>query len=446
VGIKEKIVDKKIKIGVIGLGYVGLPLAKEFAKAGVYTLGFDLDKNKIDLINKGVSYIPDVASEEVAKLSSRGLLRATNNFRHLGGIDVIFICVPTPFTKAKAPDISYIEVASRSIHQNLKKGQLIILQSTTYPGTTEEIVLPILEKNGFKAGKDFYLAFSPERIDPGNKKFTAKNTPKVVGGINAESTNLACAVFKIIIDKDKIFSVSGPKVAEMCKLLENTFRSVNIALVNELALLCDRMKINVWEVIRAAATKPFGYMPFYPGPGVGGHCIPVDPYYLSWKAREYDFYTNFIELAAEVNQGMPRYVYGKVFEGLNLQGKCLKGAKVLVLGAAFKPNIDDYRNSPSIEIMRLLREGGAQVVYNDPYVPKIFLDDEFASHFSGKKKRLASQPLTRELLKRVDCVLLTIRHLSYDYKFIAKHAKLVVDTVNGFANEDSAHRAKIIRL
>ena len=414
--LSEKIENKRAKIGVIGLGYVGLPLAAEFAKSGFTVTGFDIDKEKVSKLNKGISYIPDVQTEDVKWLCEKNLLSATYDFSNLKDQDVIFICVPTPFTKAKAPDISYIISAAEKIKANIRKGQLIVLQSTTYPGTTEEVVLPMLRETGLKEEEDFFLAFSPERIDPGNKTYTIKNTPKVVGGLSPESTRLAANLFSYITPN--VFEVSSPKAAELCKLLENTFRSVNIALVNELALLCNRMGINVWEVIEAASTKPFGFMPFWPGPGVGGHCIPVDPYYLSWKAREYDFSTKFIELAAEINLLMPRYVVSMVSDALNRQRKAINNSKILLLGVAFKKDIDDPRNSPSEAIMEMLIEHGADFSYNDPYIPSVVV----------KGRVFKSADLTKESLSSSDCVVIAVDHSAYDYKEIVEHSQLIVDT------------------
>ncbi len=414
--LSEKIAKKGAKIGVIGLGYVGLPLAVEFAKSGFACMGFDIDREKVSKLNDGISYIPDIETADVQKLSKKNLLSATNDFSNLKDQDVIFICVPTPFTKAKAPDISYIISASESIKANIRKGQLIILQSTTYPGTTEEVVLPMLKETGLKEEEEFFLAFSPERIDPGNKTYTIKNTPKVVGGLSPKSTRLSASLFSHITPN--ILQVSSPKAAELCKLLENTFRSVNIALVNELALLCNRMGINVWEVIEAASTKPFGFMPFWPGPGVGGHCIPVDPYYLSWKAREYDFSTKFIELAAETNLLMPRYVVSIVADALNKQKKTINGSKILLLGVAFKKDIDDPRNSPSEAIMEMLIDHGADFSYNDPYIPSVVV----------KGRVFSSTPLTKESLSSSDCVVIAVDHSAYDIKEIVEHSQLIVDT------------------
>ncbi|MBI5167602.1 MAG: nucleotide sugar dehydrogenase [candidate division NC10 bacterium] len=442
--LRKKIADKTVKVAVIGLGYVGLPLAVEFAKAGIETTGIDVDPDRVGKINQGESYIPDVKGEDVAIQSREGRLRATSDYSVLKDMDAVFICVPTPFTKAKDPNISYIVAATEGIARYLHPGQLIILQSTTYPGTTEEVVLPLLESTGLKASRDFYLAFSPERIDPGNKVFGVKNTPKVVGGFAREDTELACALFELIIEGKHIHPVSGPKAAEMTKLLENVFRSVNIALVNELTKLCDRMGLDIWEVIDAASTKPFGFMPFYPGPGVGGHCIPVDPYYLSWKAREYDFYTKFIELAAEVNQSMPFYAVSKVTEALNRHGKTLKGAQILVLGVAFKRDIDDPRNSPSLEVMKILSSKGAQVYYNDPYIPRVELPEPFL-YTQPIPDCYVSQELTEGFLSQMDCVVIAVKHSLYDFPWIVKHSQLVVDAQN--ATKGILYgREKIVKL
>ncbi len=443
-GLKEKIEDKAVKVGVIGLGYVGLPLALEFAKAGVVTLGIDIDAAKVGQVAKGISYIPDVPTPELQSVVSAGKLSATSDFARLQEMDAAFICVPTPFTKAKAPDIHYITDAAREIAKYLHPEQLITLQSTTYPGTTEEEVLPLLETSGLKAGKDFYLAFSPERIDPGNRKFGVKNTPKVVGGLTPKDTEVACALFSLIIDKEQIHPVSCPRTAEMCKLLENIFRAVNIAMVNELTKLADRMGIDIWEVIEAAATKPFGFMPFYPGPGVGGHCIPVDPYYLSWKAREYDFYTKFIELAAEVNQSMPHYTVNKVIDALNRHNKAVKEAKILVLGAAFKRDIDDARNSPAIELLRILTLKGAKVHYHDPYVPTVHLQKSLP--FEKPVSRiLRSRPLQVKLLADMDCVVIAVNHSAFDIGWIVDHSSLVVDAQNA-TRGIKAPRGKVVKI
>jgi UDP-N-acetyl-D-glucosamine dehydrogenase len=422
----EKARTRSLTVAVIGLGYVGLPLAVEFARAGVRVLGIDVNGGRVQAINRGESHIPDVSSADLAPVVRAGCFFASTAYADCAQADVIVICVPTPFTRMKAPDLSYIEAACRSLAPYLCPGALVVLQSTTYPGTTEELVLPILEAPGRQAGRDFLLAFSPERIDPGNKQFGAHNTPKVVGGIDTASSDAACALFAILVPPEQIHRVSGPKVAEMCKLLENIFRSVNIALVNELAKLCDRMGIDIWEVIDAASTKPFGFMPFYPGPGVGGHCIPVDPYYLSWKAREYDFYTKFIELAAEVNSSMPFFTVNRITEALNRQGKPLLGAKILVLGAAFKRDIDDPRNAPALEVMKALRARGALVSYHDPHVPEVDLED---SHESGPltDRRLRSVPLTEGTVTSQDCICLAVAHSAFDIPWLLKHSRLLMD-------------------
>ncbi len=432
--LKEKIVQKKALVGVIGLGYVGLPLAKEFALSGMKTVGFDLSNKKVDMINQGVSYIPDVETADIASTVKKGTLSATTDFSKLKDVDAVFICVPTPFDKWKAPDLEPVRSASESVREYLHKDMIVILQSTTYPGTTEEVVQPILEKTGLKAGVDFHLGFSPERIDPGNKKFTAKNTAKVVGGTTPLATELMVDLFASFIGRELIKPVSGPKTAEMCKILENTFRSVNIALVNELAQLSERMGLDIWEVVDAASTKPFGYMPFYPGPGVGGHCIPVDPFYLSWKAREFDFYTKFIELAADVNMNMPHFALKKIKDALNNKaGKALNGAKVLVLGAAFKKDIDDFRNSPAMYLMKLLLNEKTDLSYSDPYAPKINFEHEVFT-MEKQHKDMTSVDLTPQVLKSYDCVVVAVPHSKFDFQLVVDNAKVVVDLVNATKN------------
>ena len=443
-GLIAKIRRKDVTVAVIGLGYVGLPLAVEFARAGVRVRGIDVHAARLQAINRGVSHIPDVPSTTLAPLVQAGRLTATTVYRDCAAADAMVICVPTPFTRMKAPDLSYIEAACHALAPHVQPGALVVLQSTTYPGTTEELVRPILETPGRQAGRDFLLAFSPERIDPGNKQFGAHNTPKVVGGIDAASTEAACALFALLVPPDQIHRVSGPRVAEMCKLLENIFRSVNIALVNELAKLCDRMRIDIWEVIDAAATKPFGFMPFYPGPGVGGHCIPVDPYYLSWKAREYDFYTKFIELAAEVNSSMPFFTVNRIAEALNRQGKPLQGARILVLGAAFKRDIDDPRNAPALEVMKALLHRGAEVSYHDPYVPEVSLDGEHASE-AAPGRRLTSVPLTENGLADQDCVCLAVAHSAFNIPWLIKHSQLLMDAT-GVTRRFPQGRGTVIRL
>lgn len=360
--LAESIQSKTAKVGIVGLGYVGLPLAVAFSQAGFKVLGFDMQPKRVDLVNKGQSYIADVSSQSLATATANRLLEATTAQERLKEVDTVCICVPTPLTKTKEPDLSYVIKESEELSRYLHPGQLVVLESTTYPGTTRGVMLPILERSGLKAGEDFYLAFSPERVDPGNRKYGIRNTQKVVGGIDSTSTKLAELLYRQVAEV--VVPVSSPEVAEMTKLFENVFRSVNIALVNELAQLCEKMGISVWEVIDAAASKPFGFMPFYPGPGIGGHCIPLDPYYLANKASEYDFHTRFIELAADINEQMPYYVATRIMEALNSRGKSLKEAKVLVLGVTYKENIADTRESPSLKLIRLLREKGARVDYN----------------------------------------------------------------------------------
>lgn len=412
-------------VAIVGLGYVGLPLAVAFGHGGVPVLGIELNQHKVDELNAGRSYIPDVPAADIAALVQQGTLRATTDYEGVRDADAIFICVPTPYDAAKAPDLSFIISAAESIAPRLRAGHLVVLQSTTYPGTTDEVVKPILERSGLKAAVDFDLAFSPERIDPGNTHFNAINTPKVVGGTSERATQRAAELLRRIGAPVEL--VSSARAAEMTKLLENIFRSVNIALVNEIALLCERMGLNVWEVIRAASTKPFGFMPFYPGPGVGGHCIPIDPLYLSWKAREYDFHTNFIDLAAEVNEGMPYHVVDLVAHGLSQRGRGLKGSRVLVLGVAFKRDIDDPRNSPAERVIELLLLRGAEVTYHDPYVPQYAIGPDV---FRRTRQSLQSVELSDETLAGADCVVIVSGHRSLDYGRVLEQAQLVVDTCN----------------
>lgn len=438
--LEHNINQREARICVIGLGYVGLPLAVEFARLGFSVAGLDVDETKVAVINEGQSYIQDVDSADVAEVVQAGYLSATADYDVLKDVDVIFICVPTPFTKSKTPDLSYVVAATQEIAPRLKQGQLIVLQSTTHPGTTEEDVLPILESSGLLAGQDFHLAFSPERINPGDRKYTVTNTPKVVGGVSPRCGELAQQLLSQLMPD--VHVVSSPRAAEMTKLLENIYRSVNIALINELAKLSERMGIDIWEVIEAASTKPFGFMPFYPGPGVGGHCVPVDPYYLFWKAREYDFYPRFIELAAELNQSMPYHVLTKVGEALNARGKTLQGANVLVLGVSFKPDVDDARNSPAQRVIELLLSGGAHVSYNDPHIPQFTVGRDV---FYSEETTLISTPLTEDLLEGQDCVVIAAGHSSYDYESIVAHAPLVIDTMNA-TKEVKSHREKIFRV
>jgi UDP-N-acetyl-D-glucosamine dehydrogenase len=411
--LAQKISDKSAVIGILGLGYVGLPLAVAFAEAGFRVIGFDILQNRADSVNRSVSYIADVPSEHLASVRTR--IEATTDPKRLQDMDTISICVPTPLTKAREPDLSYVVSTAETIRQNLRPAQLVVMESTTYPGTTREVIQPILERSGMKAGSDFYLAYSPERIDPGNREFTLRNTPKLVAGINAESARLAERLYRQVVDR--VITLSAPEVAELTKVFENVFRSVNIALVNELNLLCHQMGISIWEVIDAAATKPFGYMPFRPGPGIGGHCIPLDPYYLASKAREYDFHTRFIELAAEINERMPYQVTSWIMEALNSRDTSLNGASVLVLGASYKKDIGDIRESPAIKLMQQLREKGARVSYHDPYVPEINIGGEI----------MKSVTLGEGCLNGADCVVIATDHSQYDYQFIADKSKLVFD-------------------
>jgi UDP-N-acetyl-D-glucosamine dehydrogenase len=439
----DKVQTAEKHLAVIGLGYVGLPLATAAAQKGIRVTGIDVDAGKVSALNHGQSYIPDVSNEELAQAKVTGSLCATTDYGVLADVDAIFICVPTPFDAMRAPDLQYVIAASEGIARHLKGGQLVVLQSTTYPGTTEEVVQPILEKSGLQAGIDFNLAFSPERIDPGqtsSKGWDVTNTPKVVGGLTPQCTKRAAYLLSIL--GAPVHKVSSPRTAEMSKLLENIFRSVNIAMVNELALLAERMGIDLWEVIEAAKTKPFGFMPFYPGPGVGGHCIPVDPYYLSWKARAYDFYTKFIELAAEVNQAMPYHIVELVSRSLSRQGRPVLGAKILILGVAFKPDVDDARNSPAERIIELLLDRGAQIDYHDPYVPSFSIGGDV---FQSERLVLRSVSLTESVLSECDCVVVVTGHHAVDYAWVVNHARLVVDSCNATVNVPE-HMPKVVKL
>jgi UDP-N-acetyl-D-glucosamine dehydrogenase len=423
--LTSAIEDGSMRIGIIGLGYVGLPLIDAFAIAGFRTLGFDVDQQKIDLLLAGESYIGHIASSRIDELVNEHFLVPTADMTRLSEADVLLICVPTPLTESRDPDLSYVEATARVIAENLRPGQLVVLESTTYPGTTRSVLLPILEQSGLRVGEDFFLAYSPEREDPGNPDFSAKSIPKVVGGIDQASQQLAQAVYgKAMVS---VVPVSSPEVAEACKIVENTYRSVNIAMVNELKTLFDRLGIDIWEVIDAAKTKPFGYQAFYPGPGLGGHCIPIDPFYLSWVARKHGMSTRFIELAGEVNHSMPRYVIAGVVHVLNEQQKPLRGSRVSLLGVAYKKDVDDPRESPSFELMKLLAAGGAIISYNDPHIPQL---PQMRHH---DVPDLESQPLTAEYLAEQDCVLIATDHSAYDYDFIVQHAPLVVDTRNACA-------------
>lgn len=418
--LKEKLLNKTAILGVVGLGYVGLPLAVEKAKAGYKTIGFDVQQSKIEMVNCGENYIGDVVNEDLQEIVKSGLLSATTDFAQVAKADCVCICVPTPLDEHQQPDISYVKASAESIVPHMHKDMLIVLESTTYPGTTEELLKPILEKSGLKCGEDFYLAFSPERVDPGNLIYKTKNTPKVVGGITSKCTELAATLYESVLEAP-IHQVSSPAIAEMEKILENTYRNVNIGLVNELAILCNKMGINFWEVVDAAKSKPYGFQAFYPGPGLGGHCIPLDPYYLSWKAREFGFHTSMIESSMIVNDRMAEYCAERASKILNEQEKAMKGSKVLVLGVAYKQDIDDYRESPAIRVINELEKDGAEVVYYDAYVP------EYIDH--GKVKKGEPQ-LTAELLESADLVIITTAHTMIDYAFVQQHAKVIFDTKN----------------
>ena len=413
--------DKARVVGIVGLGYVGLPLALTFGRAGFRVLGLDIDRRKVDALNSGQSYIRHIAAADVEELVRTNRFEATGDFARVKGCDALIVCVPTPLTPAREPDMTFITGTSESLAPYVRAGQLYVLESTTYPGTTDEVVRPILERGGLKAGADFLLAFSPEREDPGNPKFNTKSIPKVVGADDPASRQAAQELYGAALDS--VVTVSSTRAAELTKLLENIFRSVNIALVNELKILCERMGIDVWEVIDAAATKPFGFMPFYPGPGLGGHCIPIDPFYLTWKAREFELQTRFIELAGEINTGMPHHVIARTMDALNDRGRALKGSRVLVLGLAYKRDVDDVRESPSLRIIELLEEKGALVSYHDPLIPKT---KETRKH----TLEMTSVPLTRETLAAQDAVVIVTDHTSVDYELVVDAAPLVVDTRN----------------
>ncbi len=432
----EKIKNKEANIGVVGLGYVGLPLLMEFVEKGFRTIGFDIDPQKVEKLNAGKSYIKHIDESRVKKVRESGLFEATTDFARIPEVDAILICVPTPLTKHREPDLSYITGTGEALSKHIRKGQLIVLESSTFPGTTEEVLKPILEKSGLKGDRDFWVAFSPEREDPANPKFNTRTIPKVVGANNEYARELVTTLYDQVIVKT--VPVSSTQAAEATKLLENIFRSVNIALVNEMKMILDRMGIDVWEVIEAASTKPFGFMPFYPGPGLGGHCIPIDPFYLTWKAREYEMNTRFIELAGEVNTFMPFYVVNRVGDALNEHQKSIRGSRVLVLGAAYKKDVDDPRESPSFKLMELLEEKGAEVDYNDPFIPVL---PKMRMYHVGPKKSIE---LTAENLQKYDCVLISTDHSSYDWEFIVKHSKIVVDTRNATKNV-LENRDKIVK-
>ena len=433
--LKQKIENRTVHFGVLGLGYVGLPLAVGFAKVGIKVTGFEVDTRKVESLAKARSYIEDVPSSALAPLVEKGLFGATTDFDRLADMDVISICVPTPLSKTRDPDMSFVMKATEDIARRLRPGQLVILESTTYPGTTEELVRPALEERGLKAGKDFHLAFSPERVDPSNPKFGIKNTPKVVGGTDETSGDLAHLFYSQAIDN--VLKVSNASAAEMAKLLENTFRSVNIGLVNEMAIMCHRLGLDVWEVIDAAATKPFGFMKFVPGPGLGGHCIPIDPFYLSWKLRTLNYRARFIELAGEVNSEMPHYVVKLVGEALNEERKSIKGSRILMLGVAYKNDVADIRESPALDIIKLLQARGAEVVYSDPFVPS----------FNDHGLSMTGVPLSPDELRKADCTVVTCKHRGVDFGLVAKEAGIIVDTRNAYPlNGALTGPARIVRL
>ncbi|PID56121.1 UDP-N-acetyl-D-glucosamine dehydrogenase [candidate division KSB3 bacterium] len=431
--LKKKIQDNTAKIGVIGLGYVGLPLAVEFGQAGFPVIGIDIDLRKVDAVNAGKSYIQDVPEADLEELVTQGMLRASSDFSVLREIDAVSICVPTPLRKSKDPDISYIMAAVQEIRNFLHPGQLIVLESTTYPGTTDEAILPELSKSGLEVGKDFFLAFSPERVDPGNAHYNTKNTPKVIGGVTPQCSDVAKWLYEHAINT--VIAVSSTKCAEMVKLLENTFRSVNIGLVNELALMCDKLEVDVWEVIQAAASKPFGFMPFYPGPGLGGHCIPIDPYYLAWKMKTLNYNARFIELAGEINASMPAHVVTRIVDALNKHQKSVKGSRILMLGIAYKRDINDVRESPALDIISILEKKGAELYYHDPYIPQ----------FSENSMTLNSSELSSDFLKSMDCTVLVTDHSAFDYQWMVEHSQIFVDTRNVTKNI-SDPRDRVVKL
>lgn len=432
--LKEKIDRKTAIIAVVGLGYVGLPLAVEKAKAGYKVIGLDIQQKRVDMVNQGINYIGDVVDDDLREIVRDRMIKATTNYSVISQADCIMICVPTPLDKYHQPDISYVKASTKEIAKYLHKGMLVVLESTTYPGTTEEIIKPILEETGLKCGKDFFLAFSPERVDPGNKEYNTKNTPKVVGGMTQACTELATKLYEHVLEGE-IFKVSSPAVAEMEKILENTYRNINIALVNEMAILCNKMGIDVWEVIEAAKTKPYGFQAFYPGPGLGGHCIPIDPFYLTWKAREYNYHTRLIEIAGEINNYMPEFVVERAMKLLNKEKKTMNRAKVLLLGVAYKQDIDDLRESPALKVIEYLEMQGAIVSYNDPYIPE----------FQHLGKRYTSVELVKENIEEADIVIITTMHTCYDYQMIVNNANILFDTKNATKNVKE-NRKKIVKL
>ena len=431
----KKINDKSITVGVVGLGYVGLPLAVEKAKAGFKTIGFDVQEEKVNLVNSGHNYIGDVVDDDLKELVDSGMLSATSDFSFVGDVDFIAICVPTPLDDHQQPDISYVKNSTIEIAKYLKPNTMVVLESTTYPGTTEELIKPLLEEgSGLKCGEDFYLGFSPERVDPGNKFYKTKNTPKVVGGIGKDATEVIAAMYRAVLEGD-VHEVSSPAVAEMEKILENTYRNINIGLVNELAMLCDRMGISLWEVVDAAKTKPYGFQPFYPGPGLGGHCIPLDPYYLTWKAREYGFHTSMIEASMIINDKMPEYCVERASKVLNKHSKSLNGSKVLVLGVAYKADIDDYRESPAIDVIEILKREGAETDFYDPYIPS-FKDKGVT--YTGIEK------ISPEVIANYDLVVITANHTNVNYEMIQKNAKAIFDAKNAMASVKDRENIEVL--
>jgi len=428
----DKLVSREAAVGVVGLGYVGLPLAVEFADAGFDVIGVDVSKEKVSQINAGNNYIRDVEGERLAKVVDSGKLRATTDYDVVRALDAVSICVPTPLSKSREPDITHILRACNEISQRMHRPMLIVLESTSYPGTTQELVLPILEKSGLKVGSDFFLAFSPERVDPGNASFNTRNTPKIIGGITPRCTEIASALYSQAVKE--LVPVSSAMAAEMVKLLENTFRAINIGAINEMAIICHQLGVDVWEIIEAARTKPFGFMPFYPGPGLGGHCIPIDPLYLSWKMRKLNYRTRFIELADQVNSAMPRYVVDRIVELLNQRKIPINGARILILGITYKRDIDDTRESPALSIIEELLELEGNISYNDPYVPEF--------EYNGVK--LSRVELSPELLSEQDLVVVTTDHQSYDWQFVVEHSRLILDTRNAVGN--ASNPSKVVRL
>ncbi len=430
----KKIKERKLKVGIIGLGYVGLPLAVEKAKAGFFTIGFDVQKNKTDQVNRAENYIGDVVPNELDEVVKRGLLCATDDFSRISEVDFVAVCVPTPLDKHQQPDLSYIEASAKQISKYMKKGTVVVLESTTYPGTTEELVKPLLEEAGFKCGTDFYLGYSPERVDPGNRIYKIKNTPRVVGAIGDDAAEVIAQMYKTVLDTD-VAVLSSPAAAEMEKLLENTYRNVNISLINEFAMLCHKMGINVWEVIEAAKSKPYGFQAFYPGPGIGGHCIPLDPCYLSWKAKEYGFHTTMIESSMTVNDKMPEYCVNRIADMLNKQSKSIRNSKLLLLGVAYKQDVSDFRESPALKMWKLLEQKGAHVEYYDPWISKIQLNGEIKH----------SRPiLTADMIKGYDAVIVTAAHTNVDYSLASKNAQAVFDCKNALKNVEERENVEVL--